>query len=199
MKKLVSMLLALCLLLGGVALAESNEQNISSSAGTTPTGQTRLSLGIDQTYTVVIPNSLSFTKGDEIDLGIYGKATVYETTGTVKVTESRLNIGKQLVVKMTDAENKEQMGQRYKLYLKVKSGGTTYGSLTYSVTVGEPGNSYGVLPDGGIQVLTCRFDATTLPSQTLKFRATSGATAFPVAGAYTDLITFTVSVVDIPE
>lgn len=61
MKKLVSLLVVLCLLLGGVALAEEESTQITQDDKETPVCLTTVSLVVDQTYTVTIPSTVNLT------------------------------------------------------------------------------------------------------------------------------------------
>lgn len=61
MKKLVSLLLALCLLLGGVALAEEVSNEITQNDKEMPYRSTTVSLVVNQTYTVTIPSTVNLT------------------------------------------------------------------------------------------------------------------------------------------
>lgn len=181
MKKALVLLLALCLLLASVALADDTSISKPSN-GTTNAGNTQIKLSIDQAYTVTIPQTLTFTYDTT--------SKQYMATGTVKVTECRLKEGRTLIVKITDAANAEQDGTRKLLFIKV-------GNYKVPYTVKIDSVTYSSMISSDIPVVTCAAGATTLPSQTLNFYTNEDET-FAVAGDYTDTITFTVSVQEPP-
>lgn len=99
MKKLVSLLLALCLLLGGVALAEEELNKITQNDKERPVRSTTVSLVVNQTFTVTIPSTVNLT-------------TAHTATNRLKkdVTVSNLLIekGADLVVTLRSIKSMKQ-------------------------------------------------------------------------------------------
>lgn len=179
MKRAFALLLALCLLLGGAALADTSTITKPSNPSDSPSKDTTINLAVDQAYTVVIPQS--------VNLAYDATTSTYRATDTVKVTECRLNLGESLRVAITNSANKDTSNAFY-----IKASGH---SVPYSVKVGSNAAVTALPTTGGITVLTCAAGtaAASLPTVALTF-STGANPTFLLAGNYTDTLTFTVSI-----
>lgn len=112
MKKAFAMLLALCLLCGGVALAENSTINQDSASKTADT-TVSYTIAENETYTVTIPSSVTLTNaGDNL-------------SGTVSVRLQTPNfnvVGKTIAVKLTKAAFELANGDN-KIPYSIKSAG----------------------------------------------------------------------------
>lgn len=185
MKKAFALLLALCLLCGSVALAESSTNRITQDQSTAensnkPHADTTVQLKVNDAYEVTIPTTLNFTANN----------SGYTTTATVSLTKCIIPERGWLKVYIT----KTASASTSDAYYKVRLGGTsdTYG-LKYTIGVGGVTRSQFV--PNGIPVLT--YDNTAATKQTLPLSQdvvfTLTETTFPVSGTYSDKVTFTVA------
>lgn len=165
MKKLISLLLTLCLLCGVVALAENAnttiDQNTTEKTATTTVSYT---IGTCEEYTVIIPSSVTMT------------ATGTNLSGTVAVRLQTpdFNVsGKTITVKLTQSLNNLTLVN-----------GTN--KITY--TLKAAGKEYNV----GDVVLQWTYGESTDQTNALVAQAT--LTSGLPAGEYSDTLTFTVTV-----
>lgn len=171
MKKFLALALALCLLCGGVALADDTTINQDSTGNT---GSTTVSYTIqpNETYTVTIPSSVTLT-ADE-DSALTGSMTI-------ALDASNFNVyGKTINVKLTGTTNDFNLvnGTNKIEYSLTRSDNTE--PLQIGALVLNWSLSNGLL----YEAYTC--------SGTYAIRSTIPAHA--PAGNYTDTLTFTVSV-----
>lgn len=170
MKKILAMVLTLCLLCGGVALADTtiNQDSTSNTADTTVS----YNVATCEDYTVTIPSSVSLTAGEGSEL-----------TGsmTLSLDASDFNVyGKHINVKLTDTANdfnlvNDEQKISYALKRMGSSDEITKGSLVLDWAL-----SSGLL-----------FNVYTVSAQ---YEISAEIPAHAPAGAYTDTLTFTVSV-----
>lgn len=187
MKKAFALLLALCLLCGSVALAESNtntnsitQDQSTAENSNKPHADTTVQLKVNDAYEVTIPTTLNFTANN----------SGYTTTATVSLTKCIIPEHGWLKVYITKTASASTSGAYYKVRLDGTS--ATYG-LKYKIGVGQ--TTYEQFVFDGIPVLTYDNTAATKPtpplSQNVVFTLTE--TTFPVSGTYSDKVTFTVA------
>lgn len=171
MKKFLALALALCLLCGGVALADDTTINQDSTGNT---GSTTVSYTIqpNETYTVTIPSSVTLT-ADE-DSALTGSMTIALDASNFNVS------GKKINVKLTDTTNDFNLvnGQQKISYFLKRNGNTeaiAKGSLVLD-WASSNGLTYGSYTNNATYTISAE-----IPEHA-------------PAGDYTDTLTFTVSV-----
>lgn len=169
MKKLLSTILALtlCLAMAVPAFAAEINQDSDSKSGDTP-----VSLTVTPTYTMKIPETI------QLEQKTTNGTVTYEQDATITASAGvRLLAGKQIQVTMAPS------GSDTSFTLGTIEGAT----LDYTVTVGS---STAAITSGAE---VARFGtSTTEQTSTLHFAAPNPR----YAGAYSDTVTFTLSIVD---
>lgn len=168
MKKLFSLILALCLLCSGAALADNNTTTITDTS-TSKNANTTVSYKIDEneSFTVTIPASVTLTAGEGETSGLSGNMTILLDANSFNVS------GKGIDVKLSNAAFKLANGSN---------------KIDYTIQKGEDAVKK------GDTVLSWAFGSGTFKaSQELTITAQSVADHLP-AGEYKDTLTFAVSV-----
>lgn len=165
MKKILALVLTLCLLCGGVAVAENTTINQDS---TSKTANTTLSYTIatNETYTVTIPSKVELNNKDGALSG----------TVSVRLQTPNFNVsGKTITVKLTSSANDLKLklaNSKSEIPYTLKAAGKEYKAddILLNWTYGEK------------------------TDQTLTLVAQATVSSNLPAGEYTDTLTFTVSV-----
>lgn len=192
MKKVFALLLALCLLCCGVALAD-NEKQLKPTGTTDPTDTTLLSLDVAQDYVVTIPSTVGFTLNEA--------AGTCTATGDVVASSWRLNVGKKLVVKLIGATSLNDAENTAKV-LRLSTAQAP--ALLYKIYKGDDiTNAITTIAAGGWEVISVDWNdsSASAPTATLNFEVLPEGeetkVEIKVAGKYTDTLTFSVSIADI--
>lgn len=165
MEKILALVLALCLLCGGTAMADAttiNQDSTSKTANTTVS----YTIATNETYTVTIPSAVTLTGTGSLS----GTLPIRLQTPNFNVT------GKTITVKLTSTANG----------LKLKLANST-SEIAYTL------KAAGVEYKAGDTLLSWTYDGETT-EKTLPLVAGATLSSNLLAGEYTDTLTFTVSV-----
>jgi hypothetical protein len=171
MKKVLSLVLALAMIIGCLAMAYAQTGTTASTTDTTTLSYAGPSAG----YTWTIPSTVTLTPGSAVQ------------NGNVEITKFIGAAGKTLQVVLTSTTNN----------FRVRQGSTSY-YLSY--TVGKTNEGTGVSA-GDVIVSTPSGAnlASSHPTQTLWFKLQAvGDTTAAVTGSYTDGVLFTASIINTP-
>lgn len=165
MKKLLSLALVLCLMLGVTAMAEGNTITQDSSE---KKGQTTVKFNIEATenYTVTIPSSVSLDKTST--------GTIEGSDKIVLDTRDFHATGKTVTVTLSSSANG----------FKLKNGDN---EISYTMKSGS------VIMTGDMTLASWTFGQDTYQNVPISFECDTNLSNLP-AGDYTDTLTFTVSV-----
>lgn len=165
-KKIIAGVLALAAAMAISPMSVFADTTINQDTAAPKTGTMNVTYSVNPTYTVTIPASV--TLGDD---------------STISVSDVNLATGKKIVVKLTDATNKDLVSGTH---FAVKTADATPATATYQVKKGT------TVLDLNDTAYEFAYDGTTKTgSGDLTFTEPTDAM---FAGTYTDQLTFTISV-----
>lgn len=175
MKKILAIILSLCLLCGAVALAET--QITQDSAEKKAETQVTYTIEASKEYTVTIPSQATFTDGTSNNT-ILVNATNYDIDENKTVTFN---------VQLTGSTNFSEG----KFYL---ANGTN--KIAYNMYITGGGGQVMSVPATIVEAAFTNDTAANLRTASKNLQLTIGSTTDAVPGTYTDTLTFAVSVTE---